>query len=263
MDWSSRFEGHDIDYNYSLSVQIISSAVDIYIPTVSKANKTKPSWWSKKFSVAVCSKKRLFSKWKTTRANSDYQIYAQQRNKVKSIIRSAQSAYESKLIQRSQTHPRVLYQYMKSKLKNRSDITHLERPDGTVTQSDAEAAEQLNNYFESTFTIEEDRNIPTIPTWITETLSDINISEEAIFHKLFSLNGNKAPGPDALYPHFLKSCAASLAKSLFLLIKQSLNSGTLPDLWKKVNVTPIFKKGNKFQPSNYRPISLTGVHLKL
>jgi len=72
-----------------------------------------------------------------------------------------------------------------------------------VTQSDAEAAEQLFNCFESTFTIE-DRHIPTIPTRITETLSDINISEEAIFYKLLSLNGNKAPGPDALHLHFLK-----------------------------------------------------------
>jgi len=42
-----------------------------------------------------------------------------------------------------------------------------------------------------------------------------------------------------------------------------LNSGTLPDLWKKANVTPILKKGNKFQPSNYRPISLTSQVVKL
>jgi len=98
------------------------------------------------------------------------------------------------------------------------------------------------------FTIEEDGHIPTIPTRVTEKLSDINISEKAIFYKLLSLNGNKVPGPDALHPYFLKSCAASVAKPLSLLIKQSLNSGTLPDLWKKANVTPIF---NKFQPSNY------------
>jgi len=70
-------------------------------------------------------------------------------------------------------------------------------------------------------------------------MSDINISEETIFYKLLSLNGNKAPGPDVLHPHFLKSCAASLAKPLFLLVNQSLNSGILPDLWKKAHVTPI------------------------
>ena len=57
MDWSSRFEGHDIDHNYNLFVQAVSSAIDIYIPRVSKANKAKPSWWSKRLSVAVCIRK--------------------------------------------------------------------------------------------------------------------------------------------------------------------------------------------------------------
>ena len=107
--------------------------------------------------------------------------------------------------------------------------TNLQKPDGTMTQSDIEAAEELNKFFKSTFTLEDlDSHIPTISTRISETLSDINISEEVIFYKLLSLNGNKAP--DALHPYFLKSCAASLAKPLFLLTKQSLNSGTLPDL---------------------------------
>jgi len=42
MDWSSKFEGHDINHNYNLFVQIVSSAVDNYIPTVSKAKKQSP-----------------------------------------------------------------------------------------------------------------------------------------------------------------------------------------------------------------------------
>jgi len=103
-----------------------------------------------------------------------------------------------------------------------------------MTQYDAEAAEELNNLFKVTFTLEDpDSHIPSISTLISEILSDINISEEKIFFKLLSLNGNKVPGPDALHPYFLKSCAASLVKPLFILTKQSLNSVTLPDLWKK------------------------------
>ena len=40
-------------------------------------------------------------------------------------------------------------------------------------------------------------------------------------------------------------------------------SGYMPDDWKLANVTPIFKKGSKTLPCNYRPISLTSVVCKL
>ena len=37
----------------------------------------------------------------------------------------------------------------------------------------------------------------------------------------------------------------------------SLRSGECPDDWKCANVTPIHKKGDRTDPSNYRPVSLT------
>jgi len=43
----------------------------------------------------------------------------------------------------------------------------------------------------------------------------------------------------------------------------SVVSGTLPDLWKQANVTPLFKKGSRLKTSNYRPVSLTSIPCKL
>ena len=141
--------------------------------------------------------------------------------------------YEKNLIQQSQSYPKLLYCYLKSKQKIRYDITQLQKSDGSMTTSDLESAEELNNFLKST-SVETADNIPIIPTKIFDSLS----------HKLLALNGNKAPGPDALHPHLLKSCAASLTTPLFLLAQQSLTSGSLPNLWKRAHVTPIHKKGN-------------------
>jgi len=33
----------------------------------------------------------------------------------------------------------------------------------------------------------------------------------------------------------------------------------VPEDWRKANVTPVFKKGKKEDPGNYRPVSLTSI----
>ena len=70
-----------------------------------------------------------------------------------------------------------------------------------------------------------------------------------------SLKPNKGPGPDNIHSQVLKNCAESLARLLFCIVyTQSVSTGTLPSHWRRANVTPIFKKGSKASPENYKPI---------
>jgi hypothetical protein len=41
-----------------------------------------------------------------------------------------------------------------------------------------------------------------------------------------------------------------------------VDSAVVPELWKKSNITPLFKSGSKFKLTNYRDISLTSVFCK-
>jgi hypothetical protein len=61
----------------------------------------------------------------------------------------------------------------------------------------------------------------------------------------------------------LRELSDELAKPLATVLKKSLSSGTVPNDWKTANVTPIYKKGKKSDPSNYRPVSLTSISCKL
>src|SRR3989442_7944668 len=48
-----------------------------------------------------------------------------------------------------------------------------------------------------------------------------------------------------------------LAKPLMLLYNRSIDKNEIPEDWKKANISPIFKKGDKSKVENYRPVSLT------
>ena len=50
---------------------------------------------------------------------------------------------------------------------------------------------------------------------------------------------------------------------LALLFRKSLDEGVIPHDWKLGAITPIYKKGDKRNPGNYRPVSLTAIPCKL
>ena len=54
-----------------------------------------------------------------------------------------------------------------------------------------------------------------------------------------------------------------ISQPLASLFTKSMSKGEVPDSWKEANVTPIFKKGDKKKPGNYRPVSLTSTLSKL
>ena len=78
-----------------------------------------------------------------------------------------------------------------------------------------------------------------------------------------NLNPSKASGPDSIKPIVLKNLSNEIALFLSVLFQKSLDSGQVPHDWTKACVTPIFKKGDRSDPINYRPISLTCILCKV
>ena len=70
-------------------------------------------------------------------------------------------------------------------------------------------------------------------------------------------------GPDNLHPRVLKHRASTIAPSLQLIFQKSIATGRVPSDWKQANVSPIFKKGERYNPANYRPVSLTCICSKI
>ena len=79
----------------------------------------------------------------------------------------------------------------------------------------------------------------------------ICICPQGVEQILSELKPHSTSGPDMIPTYLLKQLTPQLAPALSLLYQVSLDQGQLPDDWKKANIIPVFKKGNRSYPSNY------------
>ena len=77
------------------------------------------------------------------------------------------------------------------------------------------------------------------------------------------LKEKSAPGPDNIGNRVLKQLKEQLAFPLSILFRESLDVGEVPTEWKDSTITPIYKKGRRSEPANYRPVNLTRNTCKL
>ena len=162
-------------------------------------------------------------------------------------------------------NPRRFYRHMRKLQTVKENVTALTTKFGNTTSTDQEAADTLGEYFQEMFTKEEDR-----PTDDTTDIPDnqpivksTDFSTDAVLKQLLKLVEDKSAGPDCVHPMILKRCAAEIAKPLSIIFQSSFETGHVPADWKTANVVPIYKKGPKNDPANYRPVSLTSVPCKI
>ena len=89
------------------------------------------------------------------------------------------------------------------------------------------------------------------------------VTPDEITRILYKFPNNKAPGGDGINSKVLKLIGSSIATPLAHIFDLSFTSGEVPELLKVAKVIPIYKKGERNQPGNYRPISLLSIFDKI
>ena len=108
-------------------------------------------------------------------------------------------------------------------------------------------------------------NVPENITCKYPKMPEIEMDLNGVLKILANLKPDKAAGPDDINPVILKELRSEIASVVKTIFEKSLETGTLhvPKVWVSARVSPIFKKGDKSDPANYRPISLTCILCKL
>ena len=89
------------------------------------------------------------------------------------------------------------------------------------------------------------------------------VSEETVLKHLQDLDENKAEGLDNQSRKFLKDGATVLGKPISQICNLSIKYSIFPSDCKIAKLKPLFKKGSKTDPQNFRPISLLPLASKM
>ena len=88
------------------------------------------------------------------------------------------------------------------------------------------------------------------------TLNIPFVTSEQVQSYIKAFGQLKTTGLDGLGPKIFKLAINSMRPMIAILINERIHTGQFPNEMKCTKVFPIFKGGNKSDPSSYRPISL-------
>jgi len=76
------------------------------------------------------------------------------------------------------------------------------------------------------------------------------------------LTNNSSAGFDEISTFLVKQCLCYFIKPLVHIYNVSFQTGIFPDMMKEAKIKPLFKKGDRQDIQNYRPISILSVFPK-
>ena len=245
---------------------MLMQSIDKHAPLKSKRiGHKKALWITDRLRREMPKRDFLKKKAMLDRKQSTWDQYKRARNQTNNEIKKAKRKYFTDNLKLSKSNPKKNWQLINelssrrsSKARNISEIKIAEQ----IKTEPFEIAEQLNLHFA---TIGE-RLASEIPasdiepeTYLmpTETSFSLKAPSLNVVHKLLSkLNERKSAGLDSIPNKLLKMAASIVSPSLTRIFAKSIETGIFPDEWKLARVTPIFKKGKRDDPNNYRPISV-------
>ena len=264
IDWDQKLMDKNVEQQWGTFEDIIVDCITKHVPKRKiHASKKRNQLVDGVTLNIIKTKKEAFKNYLSTRNEAHYREYCKLRNKTRRATRLAAKNYEKMIARETKGNSKAFYRYVNSKTKIRQSIPDLEL-ENSIAKTDTEKATVLNNFFASTFTREDSSSVlHSLTNLNVPPLDSIEIVQSDVYKKLKYLKIDKAQGYDGIPPRILKETAEIIAYPLTKIFIESINSGILPSKWKKANITPIFKKGDKKKAENYRPISLTSVCCKL
>ena len=256
INWDIEFENKSVQECWDIFKTIIETLLIENIP-MSKPKDYNEPWMNRALMKRWKNKYFAWRRYTGSKSLIRYREYKKEADTLKKNTRQAKRIYEKKIAKEAKSNKRQFFRYVNSKLTVRPEITSMQNEIGGLVDNDEEICNILAKYFNSVYTPVSEDEMPEMNDMYEREISDIEITREDIRSRLERLNVTKSCGPDNLHPFVLQKTASVTCVPLEKIFKKSISTGECPTDWRSANVAPIHKKGDRTDPSNYRPISLT------
>ena len=217
-------------------------------------------------------KERDVAKLKASRSGGaeEWNKYKKLRNRVTNLKNREKRNYLNDSVENAKENPKEMWKKLKEFVPCKN--TKVWQPnrievDGKEETCNRKIAQTFNEYFANIAC-----KLAEKFTGVRKAIQQANanttfkfefVNEAQVQKRIKELKNGKSTGLDGISVKLLKASASSISPHLTHLLNLSLISGKVPDLWKRKRVTPIHKSGSKLLCSNYRPISIQPIPLKI
>jgi hypothetical protein len=252
----------NVSDSWTLFKNVIHDGIEKYVPKCKRRNCNRPVWMNRHVIRLTRQKRRRFKEYCKNRTDENLKIYKKIEKLCKKSVRSSKRKFEKKIS--NDTNQKRFNSYVRSKTKQKTGVGPLVI-NGKIVNDNLTIAKILIEQFSSVFTKESTQgqsfDIPVRGNILG--LDNLSVTPAMVKDKVINWKKTGSCGPDKITSYILQTFQSELIIPLTVIYNKSLSSGEVPTDWKLGNVTPIFKKGSKRDPTKYRPISQTSVPCKI
>lgn len=218
---------------------------------------------------------KILSEFKKAKLPALFKEYRALRNKVQRMVDEAKKDYFRSKIEEHKKDSKKLWETLrplgaKENPKHKQSKIGLDI-NGSISHDKKMVANTFNSFF-TTIASNLVKKLPSTPGVFSDPLKVQKfyeekgvqpntfyfkqVTEELVFKKLKGLNSSKATGFDSIPAKFLKDAAEIITPVITYLINLSITNNHFPHKLKVARVIPLYKKGLKSDPGNFRPISI-------
>ena len=271
INWERAFEGLDLDSRVSFLTECVTNVFSNLVPNKVITVRAKDAlWMTPEIKRLLIEKAKIYKHYvKNGRSALDYQVLREFSGRCKIAIETAKKNYYTRLgneLNRPDIGNKKYWSILNQFLHKRKvpKIPSIRNPRDILITDVSEKANVFNSFFASQCSLID--TVSELPPQVFHTdqrLEHVVFDETKLLTFIKALNVNKAHGWDDISIRMVKISGESLVKPLINIFSLSLDSGKFPSNWKKANIVPIYKKGDKSIVKNYRPVSLLPIFSKL